>query len=44
MKRTIIDPSQLGELEDNVVTIKRVTRVIRCRRCGYRSGLKKESF
>ena len=28
MKRTIIDPSQLGELEDNVVTIKRVTKVV----------------
>ena len=27
MKRTIIDPSQL-ELEDNVVTIKRVTKVV----------------
>ena len=29
MKRTIIDPSQLGELEDNVVTIKRVTKVVK---------------
>ena len=28
MKRTIIDPSQL-ELEDNVVTIKRVTKVVK---------------
>ena len=28
MKRTIIDPSQL-ELEDNVVTIKRVTQVVK---------------
>ena len=29
MKRTIIDPGQLGELEDNVVTIKRVTKVVK---------------
>ena len=29
MKRTIIYPSQLGELEDNVVTIKRVTKVVK---------------
>ena len=29
MKRTIIDASQLGELEDNVVTIKRVTKVVK---------------
>lgn len=29
MKRTIIDPSKLGELEDNVVTIKRVTKVVK---------------
>ena len=29
MKRTIIDPSQLGELEDNVVTLKRVTKVVK---------------
>ena len=29
MKRTIIDPSQLGDLEDNVVTIKRVTKVVK---------------
>ncbi len=29
MERTIIDPSQLGELEDNVVTIKRVTKVVK---------------
>lgn len=29
MKRTIIGPSQLGELEDNVVTIKRVTKVVK---------------
>ena len=29
MKRTIIDPSLLGELEDNVVTIKRVTKVVK---------------
>ena len=29
MKRTIIDPSQLGELEDNVVTNKRVTKVVK---------------
>ena len=29
MKRTVIDPSQLGELEDNVVTIKRVTKVVK---------------
>ena len=29
MTRTIIDPSQLGELEDNVVTIKRVTKVVK---------------
>ena len=29
MKRTIIAPSQLGELEDNVVTIKRVTKVVK---------------
>ena len=28
MKRTMIDPSQL-ELEDNVVTIKRVTKVVK---------------
>ena len=28
MKRTIIDASQL-ELEDNVVTIKRVTKVVK---------------
>jgi small subunit ribosomal protein S5 len=29
MKRKIIDVSQLGELEDNVVTIKRVTKVVK---------------
>jgi small subunit ribosomal protein S5 len=29
MKRTIIDASQLGELEDKVVTIKRVTKVVK---------------
>ncbi len=29
MKRMIIDVSQLGELEDNVVTIKRVTKVVK---------------
>ena len=29
MKCTIIAPSQLGELEDNVVTIKRVTKVVK---------------
>ena len=34
MKRTIIDASQL-ELEDNVVTIKRVTKVVKGRRREY---------
>ncbi|MFV0342645.1 MAG: 30S ribosomal protein S5 [Anaerocolumna sp.] len=29
MKRTIIDASQLGELEDKVVSIKRVTKVVK---------------
>ena len=29
MKRTIIDASQLGELTDKVVTIKRVTKVVK---------------
>jgi small subunit ribosomal protein S5 len=29
MKRTIVDASQLGELEDKVVSIKRVTKVVK---------------
>ena len=29
MKRTIIDASQLDELQDKVVTIKRVTKVVK---------------
>lgn len=29
MKRTIIDASQIGELEDKVVSIKRVTKVVK---------------
>ena len=29
MERTIIDPSQLGELKDKVVSIKRVTKVVK---------------
>lgn len=29
MKRTIIDANQLGELEDKVVSIKRVTKVVK---------------
>jgi small subunit ribosomal protein S5 len=29
MKRTIIDPSELGELQENVVAIKRVTKVVK---------------
>ncbi|MDD6734477.1 MAG: 30S ribosomal protein S5 [Lachnospiraceae bacterium] len=29
MERNIIDPAQLGELQDKVVTIKRVTKVVK---------------
>ena len=29
MKRTIIDPASLGELQDNVVAIKRVVKVVK---------------
>ena len=29
MQRNIIDPSQLGEIKDKVVTIKRVTKTVK---------------